>query len=230
MRKKLIVAGVLLVLAVAAVWGGSVIYANVQNSRASGEFTLSPQSPGTNTPSAGVSGSLDPGELSDRWKIVEGSQAGYRLDEVLNGQDATVVGRTNEVQGQATIDGTSLTTASVVVDMNSLVTDSDSRDRQFQGIVKTANFPASTFTLTEPVDIAAVAGGTASVTTAGDLSIAGVTRTITVSLQAQKTNAGVEVQCSIPITFSDFGREAPNLGFVKVENTGTIEMLLTLGK
>ncbi len=230
MRKKLIVAGILLVVAIAAVWGGSVIYANVQNSRASGEFTLTPQTPGTGAPSGGTPAALAPEGLSGTWKIAEGSQAGYRVDEVLNGQNATVVGRTSAVQGEVAIDGTSLTSAKVVVDMNGLVTDSDSRDRQFQSIVKTQEFPTSTFTLTEPVDIAGVAGGAASVTAKGELNIAGVSRAVTASLQAQSTGGGVQVTGSIPITFSDFGIGAPNLGFVKVENSGTVEMLLTLVK
>ncbi len=230
MRKKLILAGVLLVLAVAAVWGGSVIYANVQNSRASGEFTLTPQSPETGGPSAGATASLGPEGLNGTWKVAAGSQAGYRVDEVLNGQNATVVGRTSGVQGEVTIDGTSLTSAKVVVDMNGLVTDSDSRDRQFTSIVKTQDFPTSTFTLTEPVDISAVATGTASVTAKGELTIAGATQAVTASLQAQATAGGVQVSGSIPITFSDFGIDAPNLGFVKVENSGTVEMLLELAK
>lgn len=235
MRKKLIVAGVLLLLVVGGVWGGSAIYSNVQNSRASAEFTLTPQTPGTNAPSAEASGSSDAGTLdadalSGTWKVVEGSQAGYRVEEVLNGQDTTVVGRTGGVQGEATIDGTRLAAATIVVETNGLTTDNDSRDRQFQGIVKTTEFPTSTFTLTSPVDIGAVAGGTASVEAAGELTIAGVTRAVTASLQAQTTSAGVEVQGSIPITFSDFGIDAPNLGFVKVEDAGTVEMLLTLGK
>lgn len=225
MRKKLILAGMVLVLAVAAVWGGSVIHANVQNDRASGELTLSPQTPG-----AGAPASIDPADLSGTWRIAPGSRAGYRVDEVLNGQHATVVGRTDEVKGQATIDGTSLTAAQVVVEMNGLATDNDSRDRQFQSIVKTLDFPTSTFTLTKPVDIGAVAGGTTTVLAAGDLTIAGVTRPVTASLKTQATNAGVEVQGSIPVSFADFGVHAPNLVFVKVQDSGTVEMLLTLSK
>ncbi len=225
MRRKLILAGIVLVLAIAAVWGGSVIYANVQNGRASGELTLSPQATGTGAPAA-----IDPAELSGTWTIAPGSQAGYRVDEVLNGQHTTVVGRTDEVKGQATIEGTSLTAARVVVEMNGLVTDNDSRDRQFQSFVKTLDFPTSTFTLTKPVDIGAVTGGATTVPAAGDLTIAGVTQPVTTSLKAQATSAGVEVQGSIPISFADFGVEAPNLVFVKVEDSGTIEMLLTLSK
>ena len=225
MRKKLILAGIVLVLAIAAVWGGSVIYSNVQNDRASGELTLSPQTPRTGAPAGN-----DPAELSGTWTIAPGSQAGYRVDEVLNGQNTTVVGRTGEVTGQVTIEGTSLTAAKVEVVMNGLVTDSDSRDKQFQSFVKTSDFPTSTFTLTKPVDIGAVAGGATTVLTAGDLTIAGVTQPVTASLKAQTTPDGVEVQGSIPISFADFGVKAPNLVFVKVEDSGTIEMLLTLSK
>lgn len=230
MRKKLIIAGRVLVLAVAGIWGGSVIYATVETSRASGEFTLSPQTPGNGTPGAGAPASLEPGELSGTWKVAAGSQAGYRVDEVLNGQNATVVGRTSQVTGEAAIAGTRLTAAGIVVDMNSLVTDSDSRDRQFQSILKTLDFPTSTFTLTEPVEVGALAGGTSSVSAVGELSIAGVTRAVTASLKAQTVAAGVQVQGSIPVVFSDFGIDAPNFGFVKVEGSGSVEMLLRLDR
>ena len=225
MRKKLIVAGILLVVAIAAIWGGRVIYAWVENGRAAGQLSLS-----TPTSGAGPVGTLDAAELSGTWKISAGSQAGYRVKEVLNGQDVTVVGRTTEVSGEAGIDGTSLTSATAVGEMGKVATDNGSRDRQFQGILKTTEFPTSTFTLTSPVDIAAIAGGSASAEASGELTIAGVTRAVTVSLKAQTTDGGVEVQGSIPVTFADFGIAAPDLGFVKVENTGTIEMLLQLKK
>lgn len=225
MRKKLIVAGLLLVVAIAAVWGGSVIYASVENGRAADQLSLS-----TPTSGAGPVGTLDAAELPGTWKISAGSQAGYRVKEVLNGQDVTVVGRTTEVSGEAGIYGTSLTSATAVVEMGNVATDNGSRDRQFQGILKTTEFPTSTFTLTSPVDIAAIAGGSASAEASGELTIAGVTRAVTVSLEAQTMDGSVEVQGSIPVTFADSGIAAPDLGFVKVENTGTIEMLLQLKK
>lgn len=112
--------------------------------------------------------------------------------------------------------------------MTTITTDSSSRDGQFLDILKTDEHPTATFTLTEPVDIAAVADGVASVQATGDLRVAGVTQEVVVDLDAQTTAGGVEVSGSIPVTFSDYDISAPDLGFVKVEDAGTVEMLLTL--
>ena len=41
-----------------------------------------------------------------------------------------------------------------------------------------------------------------------------------------KADTGGQVVGTIPITFSDYGVEAPDLGFVSVEDTGSIEFSL----
>lgn len=237
MRKKWIIIGASLLVLIAAVWGGSAIYANVENGRALDELALSTPAATSAAPAtAGASATDAPAttagatDLAGTWTVRDGSQAGYRVKEVLNGQDVTVVGRTTGVTGTATVEGTSLTAATVTVDMKNVTTDNSSRDGQFLGILKTSEFPTSTFTLTGPVDISAIAGGVATVQAAGELTVAGVKRAVTATLSAQQTADGVEVQGSIPVTFKDYGIDAPNLGFVKVENTGTIEMLLKLGR
>ncbi|MHA7304715.1 YceI family protein [Arthrobacter sp. TMN-49] len=227
MRKKLIVLGIALLVLVAGVWGGSAIYATLENSNAPDQLALSTP---TSTSTARVTGTSPAASIAGTWSVSDTSRAGYRVKEVLNGQDVTVVGRTNDVEGQVTIDGTSLSAAQITVSMTSVATDNSRRDGQFLSILKTAEFPTSTFTLTEPVDIAAVNDGVTSVQATGDLTVAGVTKSVTVSLEAQTTAAGVEVQGSIPISFSDFGIAAPDLGFVKVEGTGSVEMLLQLSK
>lgn len=223
MRKKLIIAAVALFVVIAGVWGGSVIYASLQNDQASAELTLAP-------PTAGAPSTLGQDGVAGTWSISEGSQAGYRVNEVLNGQPVTVVGRTQEITGEATIEGNMLTAATAVVDMRNVATDNGSRDGQFQGILKTSQFPTATFTLIEGVDIGAISGGTATTDASGELTLGGITHTVTVSLKSQVTSDGVDVQGSIPITFSDFEISAPNLGFVKVEDAGTVEMLLHLKK
>ena len=223
MRKKLIIAAVALLVVIAGVWGGSVIYASLQNDQASAELTLAP-------PTAGAPSTLGQDGVAGTWTISEGSQAGYRVNEVLNGQPVTVVGRTQEITGEATIEGSMLTAATAVVDMRNVATDNGSRDGQFQGILKTSQFPTATFTLSEAVDIGAISGGTATTDASGELTLGGITHTVTVSLKSQVTSDGVDVQGSIPITFSDFEISAPNLGFVKVEDAGTVEMLLHLKK
>lgn len=232
MRKKWIIIGASLLVLIAAVWGGTAIYANVENGKALDELALS--TPATTSAAPTTAGTpattSDAADLAGKWTVQAGSQAGYRVKEVLNGQDVTVVGRTTGVTGTATVEGTSLTAATMTVDMTSVATDNTSRDGQFLGILKTSEFPTSTFTLTGPVDISAIANGVATVQASGELTVAGVTKPVTATLSAQMTADGVEVQGSIPVTFADYGIAAPNLGFVKVENAGSIEMLLKLGR
>ncbi|WP_449372741.1 YceI family protein [Arthrobacter psychrolactophilus] len=238
MRKKIIIIVAVLVIIIGGLWGGSAIYASKENSKAPTALSLSTPTTATVTesgaatsPSGGATqDASESGSIDGDWIISTGSQAGYRVAEVLNGQDVTVVGRTESVEGDVSIADNKLTVAKVSVDLTGVATDNGSRDRQFLSILKTAEFPSASFTLTTPVDIAAIKTGVASVKAVGDLTIAGTTKSVTVDLKAQTTSSGVEVQGSIPLTFNDYGITAPDLGFVKVEPTGTVEMLLQLSK
>lgn len=226
MKHKLVIAVVALLALAGIAVGGSALYAKIENDKAPDALALS-------TPTAttdGASPGLTEQDLAGTWTVSDGSQAGYRVAEVLNGQDVTVVGRTSDVEGTVTIDGTSLSAADVTVSMTTITTDNSNRDGQFLDILKTSEFPTATFTLTEPVDVSGVTEGTTSVQAKGELTVAGVSAPVVVTLDAQTTATGVEVSGSIPVTFSDFGVDAPDLGFVKVEDTGTVEMLLTLAK
>ena len=74
--------------------------------------------------------------------------AGYRVDEVLNGEDVTVTGRTDQVTGSFTVAAGALTAGEVAVDLASVSTDSDRRDEAFREVVGAGAHPTSTFTLT----------------------------------------------------------------------------------
>ena len=93
-----------------------------------------------------------------------GTFAGFRIDEELASiGSTTAVGRTGNVAGSITIDGTTLTAATFEVDMSTITTN-ESRPRQqgAQALEARRTRPA-TFTLTEPVDLgAAAASGTRS--------------------------------------------------------------------
>jgi polyisoprenoid-binding protein YceI len=218
-----IIAGVALVLAVV---GGTALYVKINNDRAPEELALSTPEPTAEPDTAAPPVSAD--DLAGAWTVAAGSQAGYRVDEVLNGQDVTVVGRTPDVSGSITVEGSAVTAAQVDVEMSSITTDSANRDDQFRSILSTDEFPTATFTLTAPMDVAGVVDGVVTVDGTGELTIAGTTQPVTVSFQAQTTADGVEVTGSVPVVFSDYGVDAPNLGFVKVEDRGTVEMLLVL--
>jgi polyisoprenoid-binding protein YceI len=227
-KKKWIVAAIAVVVVVLAVIGGTALYAKIQNDRAPEELALSTTEPSDGAEDSDTGSTGDTEDLTGDWTISDGSAAGYRVDEVLNGQDVTVVGRTTDVTGTVTVDGTEVSAADVEVDMTTITTDSSNRDDQFLSILSTDEFPTATFSLTSPMDVSAISDGVAAVEGTGDLTIAGVTQSVTVSFEAQSTADGVEVSGTVPVAFSDYGIEAPDLGFVKVEDSGTVEMLLVL--
>lgn len=221
-----ILAGVLALGATAAI-AGPIVYRDliVGEADAAPSVTVSP----TGSSAADASGTT--GDLSGDWVVADGSFAGYRVDEVLNGTDVTVTGRTDEVAGELSVDGLTLTAASFTVDVASIATDSGNRDDYFRTTaMRTDEFPTATFVLTEPITVAAVptAGDVQQVTATGELTLAGVTRTVDVELEAVLDGVGGQVAGSIPITFADFGVEAPDLGFVSVEPDGSVEFSLAL--
>ena len=174
-------------------------------------------------------------DLDGDWTVADGSEAGYRVDEVLSGQDVTVVGRTEQVTGSGTVADGELTAATVEVDLASITTDESARDGQFQGILDTRTYPTATFELTAPVDVAAVADGeTVTVDAPGSMTIKDVTRDVTAGLEIRLVADGdgvvAELAATVPVTFADYDVQAPDLGFVTVEDTGFVEAELTLSR
>lgn len=174
---------------------------------------------------------LDPTTLAGEWVVADGSEAGYRVDEVLNGTNVTVTGRTDDVTGSFAIDpsGLTLAAAEISVDVASISTDSAQRDSYFRDqALRASEFPNATFTLTTPVTLDAVpdSGGVVEAEAVGNLTIAGVTQEVTATVQVRSDGIGADIAGSIPITFADFGVTAPTLGFVAVEPDGFVEFQL----
>lgn len=95
--------------------------------------------------------------LDGAWTLTTGSQAGYRVGEVLFGQDTEAVGRTESVTGQLELAGTTVATAELTVDMTDVSSDESQRDDQFHGrIMDTQTYPDATFVLTEPIDLGSI--------------------------------------------------------------------------
>ncbi|MGY5764638.1 YceI family protein [Brachybacterium sp. DNPG3] len=217
-----VVAGVaVIVLALGAFFIGTRIYAAQQNASAAEAYTAS-------TTSAAEASA---GDIAGSWSIADGSEAGYRVEEVLNGQDVTVVGRTEDTSGSITIDGTTLTQGEITVDLTTVATDENARDEYFRSTaVDTGTYPEATFALDGDVDLAALAAdGTQTATVAGTLEINGQTQGVQIELTLTRTAEGtLEVVGSSDVTWADYGVEAPSLGFVTVEDAGQIEFSLVL--
>lgn len=167
-------------------------------------------------------------DLTGAWTIGSGSTAGYRVKEVLRGTDVTVVGKTSDVSGTVTFDSDSITEAQITVEAGTIATDSGSRDEYFRtSALETDIHPDATFALTTPVDTGDLSSGeVATFTATGALTLHGVTKTVSVPMEAALSGSGAEVSGSVPITFSDYDVTAPSLGFVTVEKTGSVEFLL----
>jgi polyisoprenoid-binding protein YceI len=191
---------------------------------------------------AGVSGQGATSDVSGTWKVdrtitnADGTAtfAGFRVNENLVGVGATtVVGRSPAVDGTVTVDGTTITAAQFTVDLTAITSNDSRRDPRIQDALDTSRYPTATFVLTDPIDVGSVPaqGQQISVAATGDLTIHGVTRHVTVDLQAQLENNVLVVVGSAPVTFSDFGVKAPSAPIVaSVDDHGTIELQLYLTK
>ena len=211
------------VVAVAGILGGPYLYIHVFSNEAA-PLVISDTGNTAGTTAVPVEGN---------WTVGTGSQAGYRVHENLAGQSTTAVGRTSKVTGSATISGTQLSTATFTVDMASVASDKSQRDSRFRGssVMDTAQYPNGTFTLTQPVTLGSVPAPDAKVTehATGNLTLHGVTKAVNFEVTAVRSGNTIQVQGSIPVTFTDFNVTAPDLaGFVTVDPSGQIEFLLNL--
>jgi polyisoprenoid-binding protein YceI len=186
------------------------------------------------TAASGRTASDTTSTVSGVWRVASGSQAGYRVKEVLLGQSTTAVGRTSKVSGQFDLVGTKVSAASFTVQMASVVSDKSQRNAQFDGrIMDVARYPTSTFRLTKPVVLNAIpaVGKTVEVSATGDLSMHGETRALTIELSAERVPSGIDVLGDASILFSEWNIANPSVGgFVTTANHGTLEVLLHLTK
>ncbi len=179
---------------------------------------------GTASPADGVDG---------EWIIGGESEVGYRVNETINGLDKTANGRTKDITGSLTIEGTTVTAGEFTVDMTTVSSDEGRRDGQFRGrIMEVDQFPTATFVLTEPIDFVQIPaeGGTVTAEATGDLTLHGVTKSVTFEVQATFKNGLIGVLGQIPVTFADYAIDNPSFGSVSTEDHGLLEFVLVLDR
>jgi polyisoprenoid-binding protein YceI len=195
----------------------------------------------TDTP--GGAPAADGRDLAGTWNVstsegsfdygsATGTFAGFRIREELASVGSTeAVGRTGEVSGVFVLDGNEVTSARIVVDLASMTTDRSQRDGKVREALDVSTYPEAVFELTSPIAIPAEAatGSTVSVTASGDLTIRGVTRPVTVPLQARLVGETVVIVGEVEVAFADYGITVPSAPVVlSVEDTATLELQLLL--
>jgi polyisoprenoid-binding protein YceI len=167
------------------------------------------------------------------WTAGPGSTAGYRVKEILFGQDNVAAGRTDAVTGELTIAGTEVQNAEITVDLTTVTSGESRRDNQFQGrIMDTASFPTATFVLTEPIELGTVpdANQEITATAVGDLTLRGTTKSVTTEVKAVRTGNTIQVSGAIPIVFAEWGIPNPSTGPISTEDRGELEFLVAFAK
>jgi polyisoprenoid-binding protein YceI len=235
----IVAAAVLLALVAAGAYGIWYLFLQGPGPAAVADATLRP------VPSTAASSSpLASGEISGTWKVdtsigsfsdFSGSFVGYRVQEQLANLGAnTAVGRTPNVSGSLTIDGTKVMATTITADLTSLESDDSRRDGQLsrQGI-QTSQFPNATFTLTSPIDLGSVPtdGQEITVTAKGQLELHGVKKDVDLPLKARLSGSVIQVSGSLPIVFADYDIAKPNSFIVlSIADQGVMELQLFFTK
>ncbi|MGD9889678.1 MAG: YceI family protein [Dehalococcoidia bacterium] len=242
-KMKWLIGGAVAAVAVAALAGAALYYtlgsddapaqANITSAVSTLNATQSATSGSTQgtTPTEAAATSATADDLAGTWVLAADGESfvGYRVQEELAGFGTfTAVGRTQGVEATMAFDGSTITDVQVTADLTGLTSDNSMRDGQLkrQGL-ETDTYPTATFVLTEPIELDGVPtdGETVEATAIGDLTLHGVTRSISIPLEGQFTNGYAVIVGSLDITFADYEIPTPSSARVlSIEDRGVMEL------
>ena len=169
------------------------------------------------------------------WTLADQGESfvGYRVEEEL----ATIgykeaVGRSPTIEATITIVDGQLTGVTVTADLRDLKSDDSRRDGALrQQALESSRFPEATFELTEPLPVpeGLAAGDPISVEANGTLTLHGVTREVTIPIEAELVDGVMVLVGSLPIVFADYDIAQPRSPIlVSIEDNGVMELQLFL--
>lgn len=211
--------------------GGTWLYINVIRKDPPERLTLG--GPGTSPASTGSTSVGSGGGVEGIWEVAPGSVVGYRVKEILFGQDNEAVGRTSEVRGSIRIEGTTVSDGSFTADLTTVRSDEERRDNQFRGrIMDVATYPTATFRLARPIELGSIPpeGRQIEAQATGELTLRGTTRPVSVRVRAQLTGGAIRVAGTIPVVFAEWGIPNPSFGPISTADRGEVEFLLVLAR
>lgn len=150
--------------------------------------------------------------------VPEESEVRFLIDEVLNGAPKTVVGTTNQVAGEISVDPNdpSQTRVGVIqVNARTLATDSGMRNRTIANrILQTGQYEFITFTPTSIVGLPeqGAIGQAYTFQIVGDLTIRDVTKEVTFDVSATaQSESRLEGTARTTILYADYGISIPSV-------------------
>ncbi|MCB1038505.1 MAG: YceI family protein [Acidimicrobiales bacterium] len=187
-----------------------------------------------------------PDTYDGTWTVQTGGEttAGLRIDESFASglADHTAVGRSDDVSGSFTVDGSTVSEGSFTVDLTTL-TFTDDPGRSVAGRanamktrgLETEQFAEATFEITSPVDLGAAPadGETVTATVTGDLTLHGVTNEVTFDVEAEVAGGTITVVTAdpVPVVLADYDIDKPTGGpIAEISDEGSFEFLIVLAQ
>ncbi|MCC7078131.1 MAG: YceI family protein [Acidimicrobiia bacterium] len=163
------------------------------------------------------------------------SFAGFRVEEEL-GQGighATAVGRTEDVTGTVVISGSTVESAEFTADLTTITSDRPRRDDKIQEALETGTHPEAEFVLTAPIELGTVPteGESVSAEAKGELTVHGVTRDVTVDIEAELNDGVLAIVGTTDVVFADYDVAVPSsMIVISVEDHGVVELQMFLAR
>ncbi len=141
-----------------------------------------------------------------------------------------VTSRTSAIDGQADVGSSNVLSGSqFTVDVTQLTTGDGLQDDQLRSILEVNTYPTAGFAQTGSVQLPAVSelrSGT-NITLAGNLTLHGVTRSVTIPAQFTLNGQTVTVAGTIPFRLADYGIHGSGLVSVGDEGTMAFRLVMT---
>jgi len=178
------------------------------------------------------------GGADGSWHVTPGASTfvGYRIRAQLVVANAPedAVGRSGAVSGGMRIAGGRVEAVHIDADLRELGSDQPLRDQALRRLgLETERYPMATFDLIQPIGFpsAPKRGQVVTAQARGNLTVHGVTRPVTMKLQARWDGDVIKMGGAMPVRLADYRVAAPMNGSVaRIDQAGTIEISLDFAR
>ena len=168
----------------------------------------------------------DSGSFS--FEEASGSFVGFRVkEELVKIGDITAVGRTEQVEGELSIQNGQLVSVSISADLSAIVTNDSRRDNAARNAMNVKENPIASFVLDQPVDLPETDGSQISLQAEGQLTVNGISKAVIFELEAEAVARSIVVVGQTEVIFADYDIAVPSASIVvSAEDHGVVEFQL----
>ena len=168
----------------------------------------------------------DSGSFS--FEEASGSFVGFRVkEELVKIGDITAVGRTDQVEGELSIQNGQLVSVSITADLSAIVTNDSRRDNAARNAMNVRENPIASFVLDQPVDLPETDGSQIALQAKGQLTVNGISKAVMFELEAKAVARSIVVVGQTEVIFADYDIAVPSASIVvSAEDHGVVEFQL----